>query len=309
VLAEMEALAGRAPDVAAYSAQLAGDGYFQRFTDAYTALMTSPAASSDDGIDQDAQLLTQSLSAYRAALDRLTSVPDSEAARRAIERVIAIGESGLSYPLFLARLEDEALTEALEGAVTPSRVQLESAVQAARQAVDPAREAEARAILSAYDELARRSTIDTVDPFAFELRRYEIAWQHAPLVARRDAMAHGVATLLNLVVDWIDAHTSWAGQDQRFQGVSSSDTARKIAMARECNPGFYAVRVRLFEDAFGAVPWWQRPELEEERRAGRIGWSTERIALAVEAIPHCVPLAAAPAELVARAESFGPNRF
>ena len=80
-------------------------------------------------------------------------------------------------------------------------------------------------------------------------------------------------------------------------------------MAKECNSGFYAARAAQFTEAFGPAPWWERPELAQERAAGRILWTDARMQLALDALPSCVPMAAAPSDLVARAEAFGPNAF
>ncbi len=312
-LAAMEALGQELSDVGDFSAKLAGGGYYQRFTDAYTRVMTAAAGGGTTGapatIPDDETLLAQSLQAYEGSLQQLRSMTGQEEAIGVLEQLIAIGRSGVSYPVFLRQVDEAGLNEALGGTITPTRETLVAAVEHSRSTGDVAREAEAVALLDRRDAMAAASPSGSVDPFTFELERFRIASQHAPAIALRDAVVQRIPRLLDLVIDWLDAHTSWAAHDDRFAGPDAAQTRRRIEMARECNPGFYAVRATQFAEAFGPAPWWQRPELPQERAAERILWTDARMQLALDAIPACVPMATAPPELVARAESFGPNAF
>lgn len=306
-LAAMEALGQEMSDVGEFSAKLAGGGYYQRFTDAYTRVMTAAAGGgAGAAIPDDETLLAHSLAAYEGSLRQLRSMAGQEEAIGVLEQLLAIGRSGVSYPVFLRQVDEAGLNEALGGTVTPSRETLAAAVEHSRATGDVARQAEAAALLERRDSLAAASPTGSVDPFTFELERFRIASQHAPAIALRDAIVQRIPRLLDLVIDWLDAHTSWAARDDRFAGT---DTQRRIEMARECNPGFYAVRAAQFAEAFGPVPWWERPELAQERAAGRILWTDARMQLALDAIPACTPMATAPLDLVARAEAFGPNAF
>jgi predicted NBD/HSP70 family sugar kinase len=313
-LSEMESLAARLSDVGEFSTTLANGGYYTRFTDAYTRVMIAAGggAASADGnatpIPADADLLAQALGAYDTSLTQLRGVPDQLVAVAALERILEIGRSGVTYPRFLRQVEDEALNDVLAGSVTPTREQLVADLELITSLVDPPREALASALIGARDELAAATGF--ADPFAFELRRFELSWQHAPAIATRDALVPRLTRLVDLVVDWLDSQTSWAAHDQRFQGASAALTRENIERAHECNPGFYEIRSAQFAAYFGAAPWWERPELAEERRGQRILWTDARLALAVEAVTHCTPdTLDAPAELVARAEAFGPNAF
>jgi hypothetical protein len=309
-LAEMEALAMQLSDVGDYSTQLANGGYYQRFTDAYTRVMTA-AASGGTGaaIPEDSVLLEQSLQSYESSLEQLRTMSGQEEAIGVLEQLLAIGRSGVSYPVFLRQVDEAGLNEALGGTITPSRETLLSGIEQSRTTGDVAREAEASALLAMRDRLATASPTGSIDPFTYELERFRIASQHAPSIALHDAIVQRLPRLLDLVLDWLDAHTSWASRDDRFAGADAASTRHRIDMARECNPGFYAVRVAQFAEAFGPTPWWERPEVAQERTAKRILWTDARLQLALDAIPACVPFAEAPAELVTRAEAFGPNAF
>jgi len=310
-VAEMEALAVRLSDVGDYSTQLANGGYYQRFTDAYTRVMTVAAGGSGASgtIPDDSVLLEQSLQAYESSLQQLRTMQGQDDAIEVLERLLAIGHSGVSYPVFLRQVDEARLNEALAGTITPSRETLLSGIEHCRETGDVAREAEAMALLAVRDRLAAASPTDSVDPFTFELERFRIAAQHAPAIALRDAIVQRLPRLLDLVINWLDAHTSWAPHDDRFAGADAAATRHRIEMARECNPGFLTVRAAQFAEAFGPMPWWERPELAQERAAARILWTDARLQLALDAIAACVPLAEAPPDLVARAEAFGANSF
>jgi len=313
-LAAMEALGRELSDVGELSAKLAGGGCYQRFTDAYTRVMTAAAGGGGTTgapatVPDDATLLAQSLQAYEGSLQELRSMTGQEEAIAVLEQLLVIGRSGVTYPVFLRQVDEAGLNEALGGTITPSRETLAAAVAHSRSTGDVAREAEAIALLERRDALAEASPTGSVDPFTFELERFRIAGQHAPAIALRDAVVQRLPRLLDLVIDWLDAHTSWAARDERFTGPSAAETQRRIEMARECNPGFYAVRAAQFAEMFGPAPWWQRPELGQERAAERILWTDARMQLALDAIPACVPMGSAPPELVDRAEVFGPNAF
>ena len=257
-LASMEALSQEMSDVGEFSAKLAGGGYYQRFTDAYTRVMTAAAGGGTTGapatIPDDETLLAQTLQAYEGSLQQLRSMAGQEEAIDVLERLLAIGRSGVSYPVFLRQVDEAGLNEALAGTITPTREMLLDVIEQARATGDPAREAEAVATLAARDSLAAASPSGSVDPFTFELERFRLASRHAPEIALRDALVQRIPRLLDLVIDWLDAHASWAPHDDRFTGASASDTQRRIAMAQECNPGFHAVRAAQFAEAFGPVP-------------------------------------------------------
>ena len=315
-LAAMDGLAASMSDVGEFSMKLANDGYYTRFTDAYTRAMLAAAgagpasAGSPPPIPSDADLLAQALQGYEGSLSQLRQVAGQEHSATVVERIIALGRSGVTYPVFLRQVEEQGLNEELAGTITPSREQLQNDLAQVRSTTDPAREALAVALLALRDSLAVASPSGSVDPFSFELGRYEVTWQHAPAIAMRDAVVQRLPQLIDLVIDWLDAHTSWAAHDSRFIGATAADTQKRIEMARECNPGFYEVRAGIFASYFGPTPWWQRAELGEERAGGRILWTDARLALAIDAVAHCRPETPnAPAELVARAEAFGPNAF
>jgi hypothetical protein len=89
-LAAMDALADQLSDVGEFSAKLANDGYYTRFTDAYTRAMIAAAGGGAAAGDQaaaipaDADLLAQSLQAYESSLTGLRTMPDQDEAITAL---------------------------------------------------------------------------------------------------------------------------------------------------------------------------------------------------------------------------------
>ncbi|MEO6605181.1 MAG: hypothetical protein ABIN55_06175, partial [Aeromicrobium sp.] len=89
-LADMEALSQEMSDVGQFSTKLANGGYYQRFTDAYTRVMTAAAGGGTTGapavIPDDETLLAQSLQAYEGSLHKLRTMKDQEDAIAALEQ-------------------------------------------------------------------------------------------------------------------------------------------------------------------------------------------------------------------------------
>src|SRR4051812_48298863 len=95
-LGAMDSLAASMRDVGDFSMKLANDGYYTRFTDAYTRAMLEAAgagagASSDGSpppIPSDADLLAQSLQAYETSLAQLRQVAGQEHSISVVERIL-----------------------------------------------------------------------------------------------------------------------------------------------------------------------------------------------------------------------------
>jgi hypothetical protein len=302
-VAQMRALAPSASDAGDYGAILAKSGLYQTFSDAYNRLASASYTSADGELPSDEQLMANTLAAYRSSLDSLRGVPDEARLRGPIEQVVALGQSGVTYPVFLRQMTEQGLDWAMAGSIV-SRDALVSAVDHARSTVDPAREAQHQELLDAYDDLVARSPFGAIDPFEFELVRFGIEWRHAPGIASRDALIGRWRRLLDLVVDWLDAHCSFAPTDDRFQGATRRETQERIEMARECNPGFLAVREALvvetwnlhFDDIF------EHESFGAEQRAGRVRYTDARLELARATRSNCVPGGSPPQDLVTRAE-------
>ena len=140
-LARMEQLGIEMDDTGAYSGMLVQEGLFMKFSDHYSKVLSAAAQQTGSGnagvYDEaaDKQLLQITLNAYRDAVKRIKEnktqvkemmgnhAADTDVLFKdkiiidAIEELIALGESGISYPQFLSQLIEKGLDKALEGSV------------------------------------------------------------------------------------------------------------------------------------------------------------------------------------------------
>ena len=307
-LAAMDAVATVAADITEMSTRLGTSGLYQRFSDAYTRAMIA-AASPAQGAPQptDEELLGTTLAAYQDAATRLQDSGDDEV-RKAIppvQRVLELGRSGVTYPVFLRRMEEEGLTDALAGAVV-MRSGLERDLDFAREMRNPVAVARAAAVLAAYDELAAAAPFKVPDPFELGMQRRRIDWEYEPALITRRMLQWRWSLLVNHLIDWVDAHTSFAPTDARWAqaGASPAVVQRNMRMSRECDPGRFRARERIMVESFGHdFPALDALEfVANDIALGIVGWSDERLDLARETYNACVPGATAPPALVARSE-------
>lgn len=308
----MERLAQEMDDIAAYSGRLAQENTFMRFSDAYGKVLSSaaqPAAAARGGAEpSDEELLANAVAAYDQALASYKSgQAGDDGARLApyVERIVAIGRSGVSYPVFLRMLEEEGLNKALSGAAPAVRDALERDLAFARAAFMPHQIAECEAVLAMYDELVARAPFGQPDPLEFSLRRRRIEWRYEPVHRHYKAMIDRWEHMLTCLVDWLDAFTSFAPSDDRWISTEGKQaTLRNVRRTQECGPGEFRYREAVFRRYFG-VDWegiWRSESFRWEYTANRISWTDERLHLVRATYAHCVPGGKPPDELIEQAK-------
>ena len=317
-LGRMEALGQEHHDLSAFQGQVMQEDLFASFSDAYGKALAAAArpASAEGGgggageasdpAAEDAQLLENTLAAYEQALAQHRGTEQEALFAPALEKVIALGRSGVSYPVFLRRLEEEGLSDALNAPVA-TREALAAEVRFACDAHDPPRLEEALEQLDAYDGLVGESRFGAPDPLAIELTRRRIAHAHAPRRARWQAIERRGERILDDLDRWVDAFTDFAFYDERWRapGASDAQVRENIQRDQECQPGYLRVREELLRESFGIDfhGIFQAPPMTNLHVAHRIALSDAKIAVLVDAWPSCVPGGRPPAELVARAEA------
>lgn len=312
-LGHMERLAQEMSDIAAYSGKLAQDMTFQKFSDAYGRAL-SGAAQAQAGGGSDGDLLAQTLSAYEDALGRYRQGQAGEEGAMLIEpleRVIALGRSGVSYPVFLQKLEEQGLSRVLEGAAPLVRSGSEKSLAFAEQSWDRMGIAVGRAKLAAFDELAARAPFGQPDALELELAHRRIDWDHDPLRARYDAMVRRWQYMIEMLVDWVDSFTQFAPYDERWRtaGSSEADVRQNIARTQETTPPRFHYREALYQRYFHQS-WhqiWSDDTFAWEYTANRVPWSDERLQLCAEVYPWCRAGQPPEALLISRAEAMHPH--
>lgn len=313
VLGRMEALAQQMSDVTAFMGQLTQENSFQQFSDAYSRVLAGAARAAAKDMS-DEELLAQTLGAYEQALQTHRSGQSGDVAEHVVptlERILALGRSGVSYPVFLRQMEEQGLSRALAGSAAATRDALAQDLAFARQSWFPVRVQQAERILAAYDALVAAAPFGQPDPLAFELARKRIEWEFEPMHRRWGAVVDRWSYVLERLVDWLDAHASFAPGDERWcpPGGSPAQAQHNIRRTKECAPGEIAYRLQILQEYFqlGFDDVFAHETFRTEYTARRVHWSDARLALIRETLPHCTLGAVAPAELVARAEQLHPD--
>ena len=302
----MESLSAEMNDVGAFSAKLTTEGLFTEFSTRYGELLAEEGKKKyaiSDTYD-DAKLLQQTVDAYESSLVSTNDHPDKEKLQAPVKEVIRLGRSGINYPSFLRLLIEKGLDKAMEGS-SLSREALEKDIQWSVDLVLPVYERRNRAILAKFDEMAVVAAFGVPDSVVFSMERFHIESVWQPDINRFDAIVWRWGRLLELLQDWVDAHTSFAPYDDRYVSLSGmEETKRNINFCKECNPGFFKVREDLFNRYFD-IKWdeiFLHESFASERKAKRSRFTDEYIEFLKEVYAQCKPLSLAPQELVTKAE-------
>ncbi len=305
VMEKMDMLAIEMNDINSFSTKLTTEGLFTDFSLAYAKVLAEEGQKKygTSGSYDDDALLQQTLIAYEQSLEQTNEHPDKEKLQAPVKAVIELGRSGINYPTFLRLLIEKGLDKAMEGSV----LNRNALVQDIRWAVDlilPVYEKRNCAILKKYDEMAAAETFGVPDAVAFSMERFRITSAFQPAINQYQAIADRWMKMLTLLHDWIDAYTSPAPFDSRYAAANQIETQRNIKFYKECNPGFFKVRLDIFKRYF-SLDWndiFSHESFANERKAKRCMYTDEYIDFLKEVYLHCKPFSNAPAALVNEAE-------
>ena len=308
----METLATQMEDVGAFSAKLMTEGLFNEFSTAYGNLLAEEGQKKygSSGVYDDDKLLQQTLAAYESSLAQLNDHPEKERIQASIRSVIDLGRSGINYPTFLRLLIEKGMEKAMEGSAL-SREALEKDIQWSVELILPVYERRNRSILAKFDEMAADAAFGVPDSVAFSMERFKIESAFQPEINKYDAIIWRWEKLLGLLHDWIDAYTSFAPYDERYVSLEGMEkTRRNIKFCKECYPGFFGVRLDIFNRYF-MMQWnniFEHESFSCERKAKRCMYTDAYIDFLKEVYQQCKPLASASPELIAKAEELHKNK-
>ncbi len=309
-VSEMERQAALHDDVGPFVADITSDGLFFQFNQAYAQLQAAlldaapPEVFVLPGpyIPLDDELENRLIVRLRAALERLASRPDFDHLSGPIQEVITMTQRGAGYPVMLRELVERGLDLASQG-IVHSRAALVTDLERAHARNDGPAAGLAHALLAAHDELASQSPLGSADPLAFHLRRIRLEWEHAPAMTTQYAFVPRVIRVVLLVIDWLDAHCSFAATDPRFASPDGDEaTQRRLEFVRECYPAFLARREQLLMLTWGMS--FDDAVAHQAVSADRdeVPWSAARLELARQARPFCDVGGAPPPTLIQAAE-------
>lgn len=300
VMATMERLGQEMDDIMSYSTKLATDNLYMNFSNAYSKALVA-AASSNQPTD-DAGLLKQSLAAYESSYNQLKDDPKNKHLLPPLERLLKIGKSGVSYPIFLKMGEEQGLFAEMGSGMPLPTILFD--LHCAEVMGYPLDVEMNQKILAGYKALIAKHPFKIADPLEFRLMRQKIEWEYAPARAKWKAIIDRWEKMHDMVSDWIDAHCSFAPFDDRWVGDTPADTKLNIERTKECVPGDLKVREAIFREYFN-LGWddvWNHETYKAEQAACRIFSTDERIELIKKAYADCKPGGQPAADIIAGAE-------
>ena len=309
----MEQLAQQVDDIAAYTGQLAQENTFQKFSDAYSRALSSAAKAEAKG-QSDEEMMASALSAYEQAAQTYRSGDVGETGALLLpfmEQILAIGRSGVSFPVFLRTLEERGLNRVLDGTAPAVLDGLQRSLGFAQQAWNRYGIEKTGKLLAIFQKMEKEAAFGQPDPLAFSLQSRRLDWEFEPLEARWEAELRRWQAMLDNLVDWLDSFTSFAFYDTRWRtpGASDAQVRKNIQRTQECGPGEFryreAVYARYFRADWEAI--WSCESFTWEYSARRIEWSDDRLHLIRATYAHCQPGQKPPAALVAQAEKLHPD--
>lgn len=312
-LETMERYAEEMSDFAAYSGRLMQEQLFQKFSDAYGRLLSKAAQAGSAAQPSDEEMLAQTVSAYEQTLQSYRAGQAGEAGTKLIpvlEQMVALGRSGVTYPVYLRLVEEAGLSRALQGAAPVMRDALEQELEYARRLWLPRHVEKAERKLAFFEGLAAAAPFGQPLTIEFEMGRTRIDWEAEPGIVEWEAITRRWNRLLEILVDWLDSFASFAPYDERWVPPGGGDPWPNIRRTRQCAPGDFRRREKIFGDYFG-IAWaglFTHETFVYEYTANRVYWSDERLRLICDTYSHCVPGGTPPPELVKRAEELHPAR-
>lgn len=304
-LKRMEVLAMETSDVADFTAKLTTENLFIQFSNAYSETMAALMRGEYSGDDGDEILLEKTLEAYENSIQNLEGVPNYELLKAPIEELIELGRSGISYPVFLRKAEENGLYQLLEGDLVVRDSIIVNRVFAEFMHL-PLEVEKQDKLLVIHDELADNSPFKVADSFHFGLESERIDWEYAPLINSWNMTIRLWDKMLMNVYDWLDSFGSFAPTDERWADLRGQNfTMRNIKRTQECNPGIFRAREKVLQNYFQMG--WDDIFLHEtflnEYQANRIWYSDETLELIKKAYFYCQPYQKPPEELIHQAET------
>ncbi|MBL4632859.1 MAG: hypothetical protein JKY56_03250 [Kofleriaceae bacterium] len=314
ILAHMEGLSQQLSDFVEFSARLAQDQSFVKFSDSYgRALAGAAKAASTSEKPSDETMLKNMLDSYEQSLQTYRSGQAGDAGTKLlpiVEKIVELGRSGVSFPVFLRLLEEQSLLRALDSGSVVLRPALAADMTLALTNWNPHEYAEASEKLAVFDEMTASSATGHPDSFALSLRFRRVEWNKAPGQEWWDALIRRWMYMLELAHDWIDSFASFAPGDERWiSELGRAETMKNIKRTQECEPGRFLYRNatlhRYFQLRIEEI--WTHETFSYEYSARRVIYSDKCLTLLQNTMALMIPGAIPPQELVQQAEEMHAN--
>lgn len=265
----MEQLAREMDDLNDFNGAMMQENLYFTFSNAYGQVLGALAApkyqvqGNEYGEAQDQQLLNQTLNAYRDAVNKLIETKkeniqrvgaqeaklfDEESYARPVREVIALGESGYSYPQFLSEMIKRGLDKAMEGATANREVQLYTLNYYKAGAFNPLYIQREQECIDLFDSLKAKSVIGVPEPFQYSLGVDAIHHKYEGPLEKWNAIRDHWEKILDNLSWWT---LSWCSFATTIEPWSMAENPRAaVRETQECNPGELGVLLRQFQDYF-----------------------------------------------------------
>jgi hypothetical protein len=333
-LDRMEKLAGEMDDFSAYSATLTTENLFGKFSDYYSRLLAGAAKSSYDtnspyDENADKALLNQTLQAYRDTIKSLQSSKEQAKEMKgdeasdvdvlfkdkiitdAIEKVISLGESGLSYPDFLRTVLELGLDKAMEGSVATREGLVFLHDFQVGFSFSPYLIEQQKLYIDLFDEMKKTASFGVPDIMKFNLGCEKADLVIKPKIDKWNAIVHRRDELIFDLYDWILSYTSMAPHIEPWS--LAPNPVESVIETQDCNPGKIKVKEKIVQRYWGMnfTDLLKHEAMSWEVKYHYFYWSQEMMDLLVkEVYPVCLPFNKPSAELISKMEKiYKEKRF
>lgn len=329
VLQRMEQLGQEMNDISAYSGQLVQENLFARFSDHYGKLLSAEAkASSVDSTDgyneeTDKALLNKNLQAYREAIIRLKEnkkqvkemmgdrsgdadvLLKEKAIIDAMEKLVQLGESGISYPVFLSEMIRRGLDKALDGAALVRDGQVYLVDFAKATAASPYTIQREEEKLELFDALSTSSGTGVPDHLYYTLGCDKIDWKLKPDEARWKKIKEAWEQTIFWLDEWVMSFCSFAPSIDPW--ALARNPSEAVVESQECVPGKLRVWEKIIHRYFEMTlrDLFRHPSFAWDVKQHWLYWSQEYVEFLLQHIePVCQPGNRLADETIAKAASF-----
>jgi hypothetical protein len=300
-LKRMHQLADESADLGEYYTKANTENLAVDFSNSYAKVVREHYMKAD--YDDDT-LLKNTLRQNEQALAQAVSSGDPANVAGIYREIAAIGKSGVSYPVFLTRCEEKGLFERLRCPdQTPMLVKM---LETAKRMINPPTIEMNRAMLDRYRELKKQSQYGVVDSLVFELERFRVTGEYQPKIKKWDVVGQHMYKMVDTLIDWLDSFCFFAQYDSRWAAATPEESAQRIELTQQCNPGFLKVRESVFKEYFSLSlnDMWNHEIFINGKKTLVIPHVEPLLDMIRETYPFCKQGGRPPANVIAAREQF-----
>ncbi|MCR9171223.1 MAG: hypothetical protein NXI10_01935 [bacterium] len=282
-LARMEELGEELSDFMEFSAKLSSEGLQLKFSTAYGNVLSEAASGSSGSSESsgndydDKALLKQNIDSLRNAIEELKraenaavqeatshhkdadskAVAENEVRTLAktdqligpIEDLIALGESGISFPEFLRIQIEKGLDKAMNGDAVIQEGIAYDLDFAKASSIHPYDIQIREEQMKAFERLAAQSPFGLPNHLSMRLAFDAIVQSHVSAKNKWETIDRAWNRIFSLLDTWVIAHTSFAPSIDPW--AMSSNPQAAVQRDKETLPGYIQERIRLLQENFG----------------------------------------------------------